>query len=108
MAGDDKLDIIFKRQEQLQKALGTSYDQGFINIMTMALIDELMESIRETPWKPWKKQQIFNKERYKEELVGALHFFINLCLAAGFTPEGLYAAYINKNKINHKRQEDGY
>ena len=110
---EDKLTQIFDKQIKLQQRLGYKLNdlvanQEFINTMTIALNDELMESIRETPWKPWKKNQTFNQEKYKEELVDLLHFFVNLCLAAGMDSNELFERYLNKNKINYKRQDENY
>jgi dimeric dUTPase (all-alpha-NTP-PPase superfamily) len=104
----DRLQTIFELQESLQKRLGSTYDQAYISTMTLAAVDELMEALRETPWKPWKKQQAFNKDEYKKELVDLLHFFVNLCLAAGMTADELFNKYCEKNGVNFKRQEDGY
>ncbi len=107
----DKLEELFKKQENLQIALGNTNlvgNQKFINIMIIATIDELMESIRETPWKPWKKHQEFNQENFKEEIIDVWHFLINLSLAAGMDSKELFERFINKNKINHKRKKDGY
>jgi dimeric dUTPase (all-alpha-NTP-PPase superfamily) len=104
----DKLEQIFNMQLALQLKLGVKFDQDYINIMTLACEQELHEALRETPWKPWKKQQTFNRDNYKKELIDALHFFINLCLAGGITAEDLYEAYIEKNKENYVRKESGY
>lgn len=104
---------MFKKQIELQERLyGPKFkitgNQEYINIMTLALIDELMEGIRETPFKPWKKQQLFNQENYKNELVDAWHFLINLTLASGMNSKELFERYILKNKENHNRQDKGY
>ncbi len=96
------------KQKQLQAKLGNNFNQNFINIMTLAAIDELMESIRETPWKPWKKNQKFNIENYKNELIDVQHFLNNLYLAAGMDAEEIYKRYMNKNKENIKRQKNNY
>ena len=106
----DRLEVMFEKQQQLQDRLGTKpyMNQEYINVMTLAAIDELMETLRETPWKPWKKQQEFNTENYKEELVDLFHFYMNLCLAVGMKPEELYERYCVKNKINFKRKDTGY
>jgi dimeric dUTPase (all-alpha-NTP-PPase superfamily) len=76
--------------------------------MILATIDELMEVLRETPWKPWKKQQSWNIHKIREELIDVLHFFVNLCLAAGIGSNQLHKMYLDKNKINNKRQDEGY
>jgi len=109
----DMLESIFEQQINLQIKCGHEVEllegnQPYITVMTVALIDEAMEALRETPWKPWKKQQQFNKEKMQEELVDLLHFFVNLCLASGMDAKKLFEVYTYKNAINHQRQEDGY
>ena len=109
----DKLERIFEMQTKLQERLGNTKEkmfknQEFINIMTIACIDELMESIRETPWKPWKKQQVFNLDNYKKELIDLWHFVINLSLASGMSADDIFNEYYKKNKINFERQDTGY
>ena len=58
----DKLERLFGLQEDLQKRFSHGVNlvgnQEYITSMTVALIDEAMEAIRETPWKYWKKQQM--------------------------------------------------
>lgn len=110
----DMLQEIFERQVLLQQRLGNmpffSDDarQQYINIMTIALVDEIFEAIRETKFKPWKKQQVFNDEKFKEELIDAVHFMVNLCLASGMDAKEVHARFIHKNDENHSRQDKGY
>ena len=108
MQNKDKLDLIFERQKQLQDIIEVKYDQQYINNMALALMCEIHEILDETEWKPWKKQQHFNRDNYKKELVDALHFFVNLCLAKDINVNELFLAYIAKNDENIKRQKDGY
>ena len=105
----DMLNELFTLQEELQRKLHTDVrSQEFYTIMTIALIDELMESLRETPWKPWKKQQKLNRERLQQELIDAWHFMINLSIAAGLSSKKVHKAFIYKNKINIKRHQNEY
>ena len=110
----DKLEQLFDKQLVLQMRLNNlpskdnEHRRQFINMMTIALIDEVMEAIRETPFKDWKKNQEFNAEGFKEELVDAWHFLINLSLASGMSSDELYERFINKNKVNHERQDKKY
>ena len=105
----DNLTFLFKKQRLLQDTLKNNINiQEYRSIMILASIDELMEMLRETPWKPWKKQQTFNKERFKEEYIDLIHFVINLGLAAGLSSNELIKRYKIKNKINFKRQKNGY
>jgi dimeric dUTPase (all-alpha-NTP-PPase superfamily) len=108
---DERLHGMFKKQIELQVKLGNNDlvgNQKFITEMTLAAVDELMEALRETPWKSWKKNQELNKEAFKEELIDVWHFLINLSLAAGMTSEEVYVRFLCKNKINENRKKEGY
>ena len=104
----DKLEELFEAQKAMQDMLNIKYDQEYREKMILASIDELMEMLRETPWKPWKKHQKYNKKNYKKELIDLWHFVINLSLDAGFTPKSLLSNFKIKNSINKLRQKDGY
>lgn len=110
-----KLDDIFNRQEafllKLYKTKNLDHlknNQQFINDMVLAAIVELTEVLNETAWKPWKQQQESNLNKFSQELADVLHFFINLCIAGGISAEEMYNQFIEKNMINHKRQDEGY
>lgn len=106
---EDRLAQMFWMQKSLQEYLKMDMtSQSYINMNFMALSDELHEFLRETPFKPWKKNQTLNVENAKEELVDMAHFFMNLCLAVGMTPDELYERYCAKNKENFERQKRGY
>lgn len=108
------LNEMFKKQVVLQERLNnfpfrnSKQRQEFINTQSLALIDEIMEAIRETPWKPWKKSAVYNEENFKEELIDCWHFLINLSLASGMSSKEVYKRYINKNRVNHERQDNNY
>lgn len=107
----DKLDLIFQKQIDLQKELGAlpePWDTQYIKDMILASMDELTEILRETPWKPWKKVQFLNKQKYKEEVVDLFHFFINLCIVAEIDATELFYAYQAKNIKNHERKREDY
>jgi len=105
----DKLDEIYKKQYDLQQKLNTAtFTQHYKTIMSIAIIDEVMESLRETPWKPWKINQKLNEEKYKQELIDVLHFYLNLCISINMKPNEIYKRYMKKNKINIKRKNGGY
>ncbi len=104
----DLLGTMFYMQGEFQKSLKVNLNQQYLNTMILACIDELTEILRETPWKPWKKNQEFNKEKYKDEVVDLFHFFMNLCLYAGMGVDELYNRYYIKMEINKKRQVQKY
>lgn len=112
---DDILSRMFSKQLELQSKIQTPLfgSQDYINAMTLALIEELIEAKRETNSKPWSKKYglpltSIQQQKFKEELIDAWHFMINLSLAAGLTPEEIELMYNEKNKINHDRQKEGY
>lgn len=61
------------------------------------LIDMFEEKIKE-----------FCDECEITELGYALYYFLKLCERFGITEQLLIAAYLQKNEVNHKRQESGY
>jgi dimeric dUTPase (all-alpha-NTP-PPase superfamily) len=110
----DKFDEMFELQKKFQERLGNlpfkDYDsqQKFVNMMFIAIVAESVETLNETPWKPWKKNQSLNYENYVSELVDVLHFFINLCIAYDISPEEVYHTFKRKNLINNNRLDNGY
>ena len=117
----DKLDILFNKQEILQNRLknipfkNQKHRQEFINITVLACLDELSEILRETAWKNpkyiaggWKKTQKFKLENYKEEIIDLWHFLINLSISAGLSSDDLFKRFLNKNEENHERQNKNY
>lgn len=50
----------------------------------------------------------FNREEYVEELVDALHYFIEIAICSGVSMEELYEAYMKKGQTNINRIVSGY
>jgi hypothetical protein len=50
----------------------------------------------------------FDRESYVEELCDALHYFFEIAILSGISPDELYDSYIKKGKINVERVEKGY
>lgn len=75
-------------------------------------VEELYEAIGILKNKPWK--QSFRhltpeqKQEFLEELADAWHFFIELHILAGVTPEEIFKQYFRKTLINKQRRETGY
>ena len=105
----DKLALMFQKQLKFAKLLKTKPEgQEYINIAILAIICESMEALQNTEWKPWKASKVFNKVKFKEEIIDIWHFLINLSLAAGFDENTLYKAFLRKNDINIQRQKQVY
>jgi len=120
---EDKLDIIFQKQIELQERLGNIYKinssdsmkQKFINQMILAIQEEAIEIMRESAYKNpdyvefgWKKGQTSDNEKFKDEIADLLHFLVNLCIVSDMDAEELFNRYTGKNKENHERQDNNY
>lgn len=110
----DKLDELFRKQEELQNKLGydfsTMTDQqrsAYIIEYSQHLDHEMHEMLQELPFfKSWKKYPEYDLEEAKQEFADALHFFLNVAMGLGFTADSLFFAFLGKNIINHVRQEN--
>lgn len=114
---NDRLSEMFELQANLQRETYGAHPGDivdpieriqFFKDMKLALQDELHEALAEIGWKPWATSKHFNEEAVQGELVDAMHFFMNLCMAANMTPEMLFEKYQAKRLKNIKRQEEGY
>jgi dimeric dUTPase (all-alpha-NTP-PPase superfamily) len=129
---DDKLEFLFNAQKSLisqdylksEKVDGTSQSpenkmkrlyetsepfSGYrIFMLSSALLHEVVELQRETGWKWWKTEKVIEGQRIQEEVIDLWHFLIQLSIEAGLDPELLISKYIEKNKVNTKRQQQGY
>lgn len=99
-------------QKQAYKKDPTKLDEeeraDFIRWNMLALEDELHEALAETGWKPWATSRHLNREAFKGEMVDALHFFMNLLIAADIDADEFLEGYQAKRLKNAKRQEEGY
>jgi dimeric dUTPase (all-alpha-NTP-PPase superfamily) len=73
----------------------------------LALRQESAEAIDSLNWKWWKKDED-NWDNVKVELIDMLHFWVSMCTVAGLDAKSVMDLYFKKNKLNHKRQEEGY
>lgn len=116
----DNLEMLFKYQENLQKELGYNLDEmtieervAYIKEYVLHMEHEAHEMLQELPYfKAWKKyptepiQQAQLLEVARKEWADVVHFFLNVSLALGFTPEQLVYTFIDKNMLNRNRQQD--
>lgn len=118
-----KLEEMMEVQEAFQKRLDPDFDKmsvkqrvAFIKEHSIHLNQEINEMLYELPYfKPWKDYSKLSDwheqamiEKAKMELIDAWHFFMNIALALGFTPDQFYQMYTAKNQENHRRQDEGY
>lgn len=116
----DILKDIFDKQQDLQlEIMRHNPHSHFYNIpedfngyrifmILTAIIHESVELQRETNWKWWKKEKDLDVKKIKEETSDILHFFIQLCLEIGLTPDEILYEYKQKLEENHNRQQRGY
>lgn len=113
---NNKLDQIFDMQEALNKRLGVpdftlmaKVDRSDWGLkFSRALIHEVIEFERELAFKHWKKNQPIDIKKAAEEAVDCMHFLVSMCQAMGMSADDLFYLYLEKNKVNHERQENGY
>ena len=124
----DKLDAIFARQRELmekyhdiEKAKGLLQTEDIpVNIddhlgqarlkdFAWRVTEELGEAMNCLKNKPWKQTQMeTDRTHYEEEIIDALHFFIELCILSGFDAESLTDMYLAKSQVNKFRQRSKY
>lgn len=111
----DRLEKIFKLQEKLNIKIGIDVKkmsneekiQWILNY-TRAMQQEVAELIDSLPWKWWANYQKFDKQNAKVEVIDILHFLISIAQLLDISCIDLYKAYLEKNHVNHHRQESGY
>lgn len=79
----------------------------FIRWNTLAVVNEVMEMLDETGWKPWATSRHVNEDAAGGEVVDVLHFVANLLLAFGWDDGKLDAAYLRKMLKNRARMASG-
>jgi dimeric dUTPase (all-alpha-NTP-PPase superfamily) len=115
MTTTDKLDEIFRLQEQLNLKIGVDtahmndeQRQQWVLNYCRAMTQEIAELTDSVPWKWWAKYQKFDKQNAKVEVIDLLHFLISIAQVLEITPEDFYEAYAKKHKVNLARQDSGY
>tara|TARA_E500000178_G_scaffold337769_1_gene377348 strand:+ start:153 stop:587 length:435 start_codon:yes stop_codon:yes gene_type:complete len=111
------LEAVFKKQIELNERINpTLYKdiqndpelrrKWFLNF-ELALKQESAEAIDSLNWKWWKKDDD-DWDNVKVELVDMLHFWVSMCTMAGMDAKEVFELYAKKNKLNFKRQDEGY
>lgn len=118
-----KLQKMLDKQRELQLRLGTDFNElrteeavAFIKEHSIHVNQEMNELLYELPFfKPWKDYSGMTIDEISEgiekaraEYIDFLHFALNIGLALGFDEDSMADAYLNKNKENHRRQDEGY
>jgi len=72
-----------------------------------ALDDESRELREELLWKWWSKDHL-DLQNIRVEIIDQLHFWMSLALTAGLSADEVFDTYMQKNAVNHARQEKDY
>ena len=111
----DKLAELFRMQESLNARIGvhtkgmSEEDQTrWILNYTRAMGQEMAELTDSVPWKWWAKYQKFDAQNARVEVVDLFHFLISLAQVLGMSSDDVFNAYVKKNEVNFKRQDEGY
>lgn len=72
-----------------------------------ALDDEGRELKEELLWKWWSKDHL-DMQNIRVEIIDQLHFWMSLALTAGMDADAVFRIYMQKNAVNHARQENDY
>jgi dimeric dUTPase (all-alpha-NTP-PPase superfamily) len=111
----DKLDEIFRLQDQLNKRIGMNAETlteeekaKWVLNYTRAMTQEIAELVDSVPWKWWAKYQKFDEQNARVEVVDLFHFLISIAQVLGMSADDVHQAYLKKNQVNHQRQDSGY
>lgn len=118
-----QLKEIFDLQKEFQLRLGHDTDTmshedrtAHIKGNAFFVIDEVMEMCKELAFlKPWKDYSDLTDEQIAEmyeaarkEWIDVFIFLLNIGLALDIDAQDVYDLFMEKNKINHNRQDNGY
>lgn len=111
----DKLQAIFEMQDALNKRIGVetktmseAEQTKWILNYSRAMQQEIAELIDSVPWKWWARYQKFDAQNAKVEVIDLFHFLVSIAQVLGMTADDVHRAYVEKNKVNHQRQDSGY
>lgn len=122
----DKLDQMFELRKAfmvaLQKQVPDVYPDMPVDLTNKATqqhlrdlalrgVEEVFEAVQELKnAKSHRQTEIrdFDRAAFKEEMVDSFNYFLSLLIIMGVTPEELFEAYVNKDKIIHDRIKSKY
>lgn len=110
----DKYHIIEEKNELLQTPLipvdiNSQHGQQRLKDFAWRITEELGEAMNCLKNKPWKVTHMETDEtHFREEIVDAFHFFIEMCILIGFDAQSLTEMYLRKSLVNKFRQRTNY
>ena len=122
----DKLDQMFKLRELFMESLKEAKpgiypdwpvdikqkeNQQLLRDTALKGVEEMFEALGHLKnWKPHRNTEIeeFDRDEFLEEIVDAFNYFLSILVLTGVTSEELFATYVKKDDIIHKRLQTGY
>ena len=111
----DQLDELFRMQKALNQRIGvdtrsmsTEQRQQWVLNYCRAMSQEIAELTDSVPWKWWARYQEVDLQNARVEVVDLMHFLISAAQVLGMSASDVFEAYVKKNEVNFKRQDDGY
>lgn len=116
MAELDMLREMFRLQEELNRRIGVrpaaemtdEERQKWVLNYCRAMSQEIAELTDSIPWKWWAKYQTFDIQNARVEVVDLFHFLISVAQVLGMSADDVFRYYRDKNRVNLRRQENGY
>lgn len=121
---EDKLQKMWEQQESFMRLLQTKrdfpkfpldlnrkQDQKFLKGITHECMHELFEAnllLKNSKDHRVTEVQGFDREDYIEEMSDALHYFFEILILCGVTPDELFQSYMDKGEKNVRRISEGY
>ena len=90
--------------------LSTKEGVAVIRDVSLRLEEELHEFLRELKNRPYRKKVVnnFDMENLKKEYADIFHFVLELGILCGFHPDDVFSKFVEVNRQNHIRLDDGY
>ena len=122
----DKLDQMFKLRELFMESMKEAKpgiypdwpvdikqkeNQQLLRDTALKGVEEMFEALGHLKnWKPHRNTEIeeFDRDEFLEEIVDAFNYFLSILVLTGVTSEELFATYVKKDNIIHKRLQTGY
>jgi len=122
----DKLDQMFELRKAfmtaLQKQVPDVYPEMPVDLtnkstqqhlrdLALRGVEEVFEAVQELKnAKSHRQTEIrdFDRAAFKEEMVDSFNYFLSLLIIMGVTPDELFEAYVNKDRIIHDRIKSKY
>tara|TARA_B100000941_G_C28384814_1_gene489396 strand:- start:345 stop:716 length:372 start_codon:yes stop_codon:yes gene_type:complete len=122
----DKLDQMFRLRELFMESMKEAKpgiypewpvdikqkeNQQLLRDTALKGVEEMFEALGHLKnWKPHRNTEIeeFDRDEFLEEIVDAFNYFLSILVLTGVTSEELFATYVKKDDIIHKRLQTGY